>query len=187
VTEQQFPPQGPPQTPPNIMDQMAQEQTMRFFKRVQDNPAMEGYGNTQALHRFQIAPDRLLTERFDRNDLMWIDDPLLVEFTGIGGAENYIEIDEAEANTIITGWMGEQEEAGATGTVSGQEAEEGPPTGTLSDEEKLAFARGDDEEGTSTGTVSGEEEMAVQDRAELEERTVGVEGILRRVTDGNED
>ena len=73
---------------------------MRFFARQSENPDSEKYQTPQSLHRFDVGEDFILTERFDAEE-GWVDNPELLGFMGIGGDEDYIEIDEEAALHII--------------------------------------------------------------------------------------
>ncbi|MFQ5923127.1 MAG: hypothetical protein ACE5M4_09810 [Anaerolineales bacterium] len=79
---------------------------MRYFTRVQDNPDLPDYMKPQSLHRFEASKDQIITERYDLNSRSWVDNPGMIAFTGIGGADDYVEIDEAEALELIDEWQG---------------------------------------------------------------------------------
>jgi len=73
---------------------------MRFFARQSENPDSEAYQTPQSLHRFDVGEDYILTERFDLEQ-GWVDNPEMLGFMGIGGDQDFIEIDEEAALHII--------------------------------------------------------------------------------------
>lgn len=82
----------------------------RFFVRLQDNPDYPNYLKPQSLHRLEETETDLFTHRFERESRTWVHNPGLVAFTGIGGADDYEEIDQDKANALIAQWQGEEVE-----------------------------------------------------------------------------
>ncbi|NIM22469.1 MAG: hypothetical protein GTN64_08675 [Candidatus Latescibacteria bacterium] len=171
---------------------------MRFFVRVQDNPDLDGYMEPRSLHRFEDRPDQIIMERFDKEKRIWVDNPNMIAFLGIGGADDYEEIDEDKANQLIAQWtpQEEAEEAGAEPEpeTEGEEVETEPEEGgssPISDEEYVAEAGFRDQKGDdhSTGVfdylmdvIEGEDEEEVEEEEdEVEERSFSVMGLLRRI------
>jgi len=82
---------------------------MRFFARQSENPDSDKYQTPQSLHRFEVGEEYIVTERFDPEQ-GWVDNPEMLGFMGIGGDEDYIEIDEETALHII-GQLAEEKDA----------------------------------------------------------------------------
>lgn len=113
---QTVPPQGVP----------APEPEWRFFVRLQDNPDVANYLQPQSLHRLQETETDLFTHRFERETRTWVHNPGMIAFTGIGGSDDFQEIDEDEANALISQWTQEttEEETETEETEVGEEEEE---------------------------------------------------------------
>jgi hypothetical protein len=68
---------------------------VRYYIRLRDNPNADDYGDPKALYRF--APETGLAERFDKEALRWMDDPAIIDATGIGGTENFRRVTYGDA------------------------------------------------------------------------------------------
>ncbi|MFV2044651.1 MAG: hypothetical protein ACC700_15630 [Anaerolineales bacterium] len=79
---------------------------MRCFTRVQDSPDHPDNMKPQSVHRFEVSEDQIITERYDRKSRSCVDNPGMIAFTGIGGADDYVEINEAKALELIDEWHG---------------------------------------------------------------------------------
>jgi hypothetical protein len=104
---------------------------MRFMVRIQDNPDLENFNDPLGLFRFQVTTEQIVTDRFDVQREMWIDWPSMIGFTGIGGADDFIEINENEANQLIERWLdekGTEEEEGEQPEGEVPETEDEPET-----------------------------------------------------------
>lgn len=88
----------------------APEAQWRFFVRVQDNPDAPNYLQPQSLHRLQETETDLFTHRFERESRTWVHNPGMIAFTGMGGSDDFQEIDEDKANALISQWTQEQPE-----------------------------------------------------------------------------
>lgn len=86
-------------------------EAMRFLVRMQDNEKLPNYNQPAGLFRFQVTPDRIVTDRLDRDRAMWVDWPNMLAFTGVGGADDFVEIKEDDANRLIEQWLGQPSEA----------------------------------------------------------------------------
>lgn len=123
----------PPEQAPPPAEEAPPGDGMRFMVRIQDNPDLPNYNQPQSLHRFKITPEEIVTDRFDADAKMWVDNPGMIAFTGIGGADDFVEIDIDNANALISQWLGES-------FMSGQPSEEeaagagGPSDGGLEQE-----------------------------------------------------
>lgn len=106
--QEQAPAQAPEQGGPPPAPQHGE--AMRFMIRLQDHPDLPDYNQAAGLYRFQVTEERVITDRFDRQRGMWVDWPSMIAFTGIGGADDFIEVNEDEANNLIQRWLGEEGE-----------------------------------------------------------------------------
>jgi hypothetical protein len=70
---------------------------MRYFAREISNPESDKYLELVSLHRFEVGYDFVVSERWDPERRLWVDDPDLIAFTGIGGADDFVELNEMEA------------------------------------------------------------------------------------------
>jgi len=52
----------------------------------------------RSLHRWSVEKDKVISERWDGSK--WIDDPELIAHFGIGGDENYTEIQQEEVEKV---------------------------------------------------------------------------------------
>jgi hypothetical protein len=82
---------------------------MRNFMRFEEDPQSPNYLEPLALFRFEVLPDAITIQRYDRITSDWIDWPQAIGFTGIGG-DLYLEIPPAEADQIITKWQAAPDE-----------------------------------------------------------------------------
>jgi hypothetical protein len=98
-------PEGPQEQAPE-----EQPRGMRFFIKLDDLPSAPTYMQPLSLFRFEARDDRLITERFDKEDRKWVHAPGLIAFTGIGGDESFEEIDEESANQLIDQWAPDETE-----------------------------------------------------------------------------
>lgn len=73
----------------------------RYFFRVQDNPDSPDYRQPLSIHRFEVTDVTIVTERWDTTAGTWVDNPEMIDFTGIGGATDYREVDVAEAERFL--------------------------------------------------------------------------------------
>jgi len=74
---------------------------MRYFVRIKDvDKAVKSPPIIQSLHRFQIEP-KFITERWDKENRIWVDNPNLIRFTGIGGDSDYLEINKNYMTRLI--------------------------------------------------------------------------------------
>lgn len=80
---------------------------MRYFARQCENPENEKYETPQSLHRFDVGEDFIITERYDPEQ-GWVDNPELIGFLGVGGDQDYVEVDEATAQHILTQLGGDE-------------------------------------------------------------------------------
>lgn len=92
---------------------------MRYFARQSENPDNEKYETPQSLHRFDVGDDFIITERYDLED-GWVDNPELIGFLGIGGDQDYLEIDEATAQHILGQLVGDEGNAAELLAGSGE-------------------------------------------------------------------
>jgi len=74
--------------------------TFRYFTRSGDNPRSKLYEQPLALYRFAVTDETVITEQWIPSDQEWIDNPDMIEFTGLGGAENFQEVDVSEAERV---------------------------------------------------------------------------------------
>lgn len=77
---------------------------MRYFVRVRDNPGAKNYQTPLSLHRFELQAKLLITEWWDKKAEKWVHDPDTIAFIGFGGSNDYEEITEMEAMTLIKQW-----------------------------------------------------------------------------------
>lgn len=79
---------------------------MRFFIRVDDRPDADTYGQPISLHRFDLPENKrvVIAQRWDKREQRWKDDPQVILFTGIGGADNFREVRKEKALTILEKW-----------------------------------------------------------------------------------
>lgn len=84
---------------------------MRFFVKLDDLPSASTYMQPLSLFRFEETEENLIMERFDKNERKWVDSPSMIAFTGIGGDDNFSEVDEEEANRLIAMWTPDDAEA----------------------------------------------------------------------------
>jgi len=77
---------------------------MRYFVRIRDNPRAENYKKPLSLHRFDLEEKRLITEWWNKKADEWEYDPDMIGFIGFGGSNDYEEITEMEAMTLIRQW-----------------------------------------------------------------------------------
>ena len=121
---------------------------MRFFVNLDDLPTSPTYMKPLSLHRFEAGARGLITERFDKQERKWVDNPGLVAFTGIGGDESYKEIDEEEANRLIAMWTPDDSETEQADAEPVPE-NEGMQSGTVQAEDT----------GMATGTAQAGEDF----------------------------
>ena len=197
-TQQQPQTEGPP-PPPEPTEEM------RFMIRLQDNPDLPDYMEPLGLFRFQVTPDVLITDRFDREKDMWVYWPDMLGFTGLGGADNYREVREEEANQLIEQWGGgeiavEGEEAPAEGDDDVASALYGDALGdyqssAATPEEVQQDIKAEQDEAQRIGEM-GLDEVEAEIEAkkpddesfgELGERGFNLTGSLRRLTDDEEE
>jgi hypothetical protein len=76
---------------------------MRYFTRIIDNPNKPNYKEPRSLHRF--VEDGSSAEYFQ--DGKWVSDPDLLLFSGLGGDNDYIEIDINQAQSLYQKFGGE--------------------------------------------------------------------------------
>jgi hypothetical protein len=181
---------------------------MRFMVRVQDNPDLPDYLEPLALFRFQVTPDDLITDRFDRERDMWVDWPDMLGFTGIGGAENYAEVREEEANQLIQKWGADiQADQGELPAEEGEAVEGGDEdvaaalygdlvVSEATPEEVQASIVAEQDEAKRLGDM-GLDELAAETEREAEEenqsfgeigeRGFNLSGSLRRLTEDDDE
>jgi len=92
---------------------------MRYFARQSENPDNEKYETPQSLHRFDVGEDFIITERYDLEQ-GWVDNPELIGFLGIGGDQDYVEVDEATAQHILGQLLGDENQAAALLAETGE-------------------------------------------------------------------
>lgn len=73
----------------------------RYFVRIQSNPDRADYQQSLSVHRLAVTEETIITERWEQSDNKWVDNPDLIAFTGIGGADDYREVDLVEAEGIV--------------------------------------------------------------------------------------
>lgn len=100
---------------------------MRFFVRVQSIPDAENYGRAQSLHRMDDSYDGLVMERWDREASEWVDNPSLIRYTGISGAEDYFEITSEKAEAILRQWQPNPNAMKVKGTLRRVSVQRGGP------------------------------------------------------------
>ena len=76
---------------------------IQYYVEKDDRPGHEG--EPIAVYRWVTGPPILL-ERFDAKRQEWVDDPSLLEATGIGGAESFWKASEKEARTALAALTG---------------------------------------------------------------------------------
>jgi len=92
---------------------------MRYFARQSENPESDKYQTPQSLHRFDVGENHIVTERYDPEE-GWVDNPQLISFLGIGGDQDYKEVDEATAQNILGQIVGDESKAAELLAESGQ-------------------------------------------------------------------
>lgn len=97
---------------------------MRYFVRVDQNPQSDTYEQPQSLHRLERTSETLIVERLDKDTGQWVDNPNLISMTGIGGDEDYKEIDEGEAARIATSMGGSLNSTGTEMEEMGEQLPE---------------------------------------------------------------
>jgi hypothetical protein len=75
---------------------------VRYFVRIDDDPKSEAYGSVMGVMRFD--PETAKPERWDKTEQAWIDHAEVLDFTGIGGANDHFEVPEEFAVRTIEGW-----------------------------------------------------------------------------------
>jgi hypothetical protein len=73
---------------------------MRYFTTIDENPESPNYESVRALFRFEITDTTVVTERWIGGG--WVDYPDMITFSGIGGDNNFKEIDESEVDGVVT-------------------------------------------------------------------------------------
>lgn len=73
----------------------------RYFVRIQSNPDRSDYGQPLSAHRFAVTENTVVTERWEGGSGVWVDNPDLLAFTGIGGSDDYREVDQVEAERFV--------------------------------------------------------------------------------------
>ena len=85
-------------------------ENFRYFKRVNDNPEKEDYQEASAITRFLHHEELVISEVWDVATQTWVDFPDMIAFTGIGGDEDYQEINKSDAAIIMNELNDKQEE-----------------------------------------------------------------------------
>lgn len=70
---------------------------MKYFMRIDDNPESETYNKPRALYRFEATKKKVITEWWNPVSKQWEDMPHMLNFMGLGGAENFFEVGEDKA------------------------------------------------------------------------------------------
>jgi len=162
------------QAPPT----QTQEKGLRFYVRVQDMPSAENYMEPMSLHRFDDSGGHLVMERFHPEERRWIDNPNLISVTGLGGDEDYVEIDEEKANQLIDQWSVKEPLEDADDNVGGDIVAEDVPEYDFSKRPQEGEDHTEVLEEFLERITSAEDE-----EEEIEERSLGVKitGALRRL------
>jgi len=74
---------------------------LNYYVKIDDMPTSPTYEQPQSLHRFGYVDGDLVLERWDPVKREWVDDPGLLDATGITGEHNYLPISEMEAKEIL--------------------------------------------------------------------------------------
>lgn len=74
---------------------------MKYYIREDSNPGRKTYGKPLSLHRMGMEGGTLILERFDFAKKQWVDNPQLLDVTGIGGAVDYKEVPSAVAQGLM--------------------------------------------------------------------------------------
>lgn len=178
---------------------------MRFFVRMDETPGSPTFGEEQSLHRLEDTEEILIVERWDVEEGEWVDNPNLIRFIGIGGDEDYKEIEESEVDGIIEKLSErieqdtekEEEVSDPEAPINAEDGTEGPEDKTVkagfaivsleSDGGELAVERHGDHEQQEgrKGEKGGSQPGFTHTGAESGSESLGQSGESRKWSDGS--
>jgi len=80
--------------------------SMHYYVIMADNPQASNHREITSLFRWAEYPESrtLVTDRWSEKEEDWIDDPTLLDITGLGGPAGFVEIEEDAAKELVSVW-----------------------------------------------------------------------------------